>query len=53
MDVLSIPPAPMRAMGVEFSARPTIFSTSLSRPKQAGGGGGVSPRGILDLGVRL
>jgi hypothetical protein len=44
MDVFPIPPAPMRAMGVNSSARPTIFSISSSRPKQAlGRGGGDSP----------
>jgi hypothetical protein len=44
IDVFPIPPAPMRAMGVRFLARPTIFSISSSRPKQAlGGGGGDSP----------
>ena len=38
------PPAPMRAIGVRFSVRSTIFSISSSRPKQAhGGGGGNSP----------
>ena len=45
MDVLPIPPAPIRAIGVRLSARPTILSIKSSRPKQApGGGGGGSPR---------
>jgi hypothetical protein len=53
MEVFPIPPAPMRAMGVRFSVRPTIFSISSSRPKQAlGGGGGDSPS-TLDVDVRL
>ena len=48
MDVFPIPPEPMRAIGVRFSARPVIFSISSSRPKQAlGGGGGDSPEGML------
>ena len=48
MDVFPIPPGPMRAIGVRFSARPMIFSISSSRPKQfLGGGGGDSPGGIL------
>ena len=51
MDVLPIPPAPIRAIGVKFSARPTIFSISSVRPKQAGGGGGHSPGGILYIYV--
>jgi hypothetical protein len=54
MEVFPIPPAPMRAMGVRFSARATILSISSSRPKHAlGGGGGNSSRGILDTGVRI
>ena len=52
MDVLPIPPAPIKAMGVEFSARLTTSSISSSRPKQAGDGGGNSPGGILDVHVR-
>ena len=52
MDVLPIPPAPMRAMGARFSARPTIFSINLLRPKQAlGAGGGDSPS-ALDANIR-
>jgi len=48
MDVFPIPPAPMRASGVELSARQTIFSISSLRPKQAlGGGGGNSPGGTI------
>ena len=45
-DVFPIPPAPIRATGVTFSARLTILSISPSRPKQALGGGGNSPGGI-------
>ena len=52
MDVLPIPPAPMRAMDVRFSARPTIFSISSSRPKHAFGGGGGNSPGMLDTDVR-
>ena len=48
MEVFPIPPAPMRAMGLRVSARPTIFSINPSRPKQAlGRGGGNSPREML------
>ena len=47
-----MPPAPMRAMGVTFSARPMISSISPSRPKKIlGGGGGDSPS-TLDRNVR-
>ena len=35
MDVFPIPPGPMRAVGVVFSARPTILSTNSPHPKQA------------------
>jgi len=53
MDVLPIPPAPMSATGVRFSARPTIFSINSSRPKKTlGGEGGNSPC-PLDENVRL
>ena len=49
MDVFPIPPGPMRATGVRFSARPIIFSISSSRPKQAlGGGGGDSLGEVRD-----
>ena len=42
------PPAPMRATGSRFSAKPATSSISSLRPKQAlGGGGGDSPRGRL------
>lgn len=52
IDVFPIPPGPMRATGVRFSARSTILAINSSRPKQAlGGGGGDSP-GILDANVR-
>ena len=42
MDILPIPPAPMRVMGVMVLARPTISSISLAHPKQGSGGGGNS-----------
>ena len=52
MDVFPIPPTPMRAMGVRFSARLTTFPINSSRPKQAlGAGGGDSP-GVLDANIR-
>ena len=52
MDVFPIPPAPMRATGVRFSARLAIVSINSSRPKHAlGGGGGDSP-GLLDVNLR-
>ena len=39
------PPTPMRAVGVRFSTRRTIFSINSSRPKQAlGAWGGDSPK---------
>ena len=48
MGVLPIPPTPIRAIGARFFTRPTIFSVSSSRPKQArGGGGGDSPGWML------
>ena len=51
MDVLPIPPAPMRATGFRFSARSMTFSINSSRPKQAlGDGGGDSP---CTLGARI
>ena len=53
MDVFPIPPGPMRAVGVRFSVRPSIFLISSSRPKQAlGGGGGDSPS-MLGGNVRV
>ena len=52
MDVFPIPPGPMRATGLMFSARRTIFSINLPRPKQAlGAGGGDSPD-MLDADLR-
>ena len=52
MDVLPIPPAPMRAVGERFSARPRILSIMSARPKQAlGAGGGDSPS-ALDTKIR-
>jgi len=54
MDVFPIPPAPIRAIDARSSARPTIFSINSPHPKQAlGGGGGDSPRGVLNASVRL
>jgi len=51
MDVFLIPPAPMRAVNVRFSARPTISSINSLRPKQTlGAGGGDSP-GAADAGI--
>ena len=50
MEVFPIPPGPMRAIGVRFSARSMISSINLARPKQAlGGGGGDSPGEILNI----
>ena len=52
MDVFPIPPVPMRASGVRFSTRPTIFSITSWRPKTTlGGGGGGSPD-VLDAKIR-
>src|ERR1700753_3602167 len=48
IDVLPIPPAPTRAMELRPSARPTILSMRLLRPKQSLGGGGGAPPSILD-----
>ena len=51
MDVLPIPPGPIRAIGVRLSVRWMILPINSSRPKQAlGGGGGNSPGGILYKG---
>ena len=51
MEVLPIPPVPVRAIDVKRSARSTTVSTNSFRPKKIfGGGGGNSPRGML--GVR-
>ena len=52
VDVLPIPPAPIRAIGVRFSANPTTSSINSSRPKKTlGGGGGDSPD-TLDANIR-
>ena len=52
INVLPIPPAPMRAIGSRCSARPMTFSISSLRPKQAlGGCGGGSPC-TLDANMR-
>ena len=53
MDVLPIPPVPIRAIDVKFSAELTILWTNASRPKKTlGGGGGNSPWATLDVKVR-
>ena len=53
IDVLPIPPVPVRAIDVRCPMRPMIVSTSSLRPKKTlGGGGGNSPRGALDAKVR-
>ena len=52
MDVFPIPPGPMRASEVRFSARPMVLSISSSRPKHARGGGGGGSPSMLDLNVR-
>ena len=47
MDVFPIPPASIRAIGVRFCARPTIFSFDTSRPKKSlGGGSGSFPSAL-------
>ena len=49
MDVLPIPPVPIRATGARRSAKSTILSINSSRPKNMlGGRGGDSP-GVLDM----
>ena len=54
MDVLPIPPVPMRAIDVKSSAELTILWTNASRPKKTlGGGGGNSPRGTLSVWVAI
>ena len=52
MEVLPIPPAPIRAIGESFPASPTISSISSSRPKKALGGGGRDSPGTLDANIR-
>ena len=52
MDVLPIPPGPMRANGVRFSARAVSFPINSSRPKKSLGGGGESSPGALDTNIR-
>ena len=53
MEVLPIPPVPVRAIDVRFPAKLTIFWTNSSRPKKTfGGGGGNSPWGTLGVKVR-
>ena len=52
MDVLPIPPAPIRAIGARCFVNPKIFSINSSRPKKTlGGGGGDSP-GTLGKNIR-
>jgi len=52
VDVLPIPPAPIRAISVRRCAKRTIFSTNSPHPKNALGGGGGSSSGTLDVNVR-
>jgi len=52
MDVLPIPPGPIRTVGVRSSVKLTIFSINPSRPKKnLGAGGGDSPD-ALDANMR-
>jgi len=54
MDVLPIPPAPSRAIGVRRCARSTIFPISSSRPQKIlGGCGGSSPDALDVLGLSV
>ena len=46
------PPAPMRAIGVNPSARSTILLIMSSRPKQVLGGGGGNSPGVMLLKLR-
>ena len=53
-DVLPIPPAPIKAIGMRRCAKSMIFSINSLRPKKIlGGGGGSSPGALfmLDLSV--
>ena len=52
MEVLPIPPAPIRATGRNRSAKLTVSSISSSRPKKTLGGGGEDSPGTLGLDVR-
>ena len=53
MEVLPIPPVPVRAIDVKRSVRSMIVSTNSLRPKKTlGGGGGNSPRGTLGAELR-
>jgi hypothetical protein len=51
IEVLPIPPTPMRATEVRRSAKPIIFPIHSSRPKKAPGGGGGDSPGMLDASV--
>ena len=52
VDVLPIPPAPIKTIGVRRNMKSTIFSINSSRPKKIlGGGGGDSPD-KLDTNLR-
>ena len=51
MDVLPIPPAPVRAIDVKRCVRSTIASTNSLRPKKTFGGGGGSSPGVAGADV--
>jgi len=52
MEVLPIPPAPIRAIGIRRCAKQTIFSINSSRPKKILGDGGGNSPGALDANVK-
>jgi hypothetical protein len=52
MEVLPIPPAPMRATEVRWSAKPTNLSIHSSRPKKTPGGGGGNSPYTLNANIR-
>ena len=48
MEVLPIPPGPIRATGVRLSTKQTIPSINVSRPQKILGAGGGNTPGVLD-----
>ena len=51
MEVLPIPPVPVRAIDVKRCVRSTIVSTNSLRPKKTFGAGGGSSPGVAGAAV--